>query len=210
MKLKKIASLALAGIMAVSMLAGCKDGGNSNSGSSSSNNTNPTNNFTTTVMAKASKATNDILAVSSDDTLDEAVAFSAENNVLTSQATTLATTGNTSGFVTVAEKVADDWEFIASSSYDVSDWTFTDGSHDEDETYWTLYYVAAPKTTDWIAGEIAGKLDDMVKTTGNMSAANCEYSVRVAVSDIESANSGSYDGYLIGVAITVDNTENNH
>ena len=27
MKLKKIASLALAGIMAVSMLAGCKDGG---------------------------------------------------------------------------------------------------------------------------------------------------------------------------------------
>ena len=28
MKLKKIASLALAGIMAVSMLAGCKDGGN--------------------------------------------------------------------------------------------------------------------------------------------------------------------------------------
>ena len=30
MKLKKIASLALAGIMAVSMLAGCKDGGNGN------------------------------------------------------------------------------------------------------------------------------------------------------------------------------------
>ena len=39
MKLKKIASLALAGIMAVSMLAGCKDGGNSNSGSSSSETT---------------------------------------------------------------------------------------------------------------------------------------------------------------------------
>ena len=37
MKLKKIASLALTGIMAVSMLAGCKDGGNSNSGSSSEN-----------------------------------------------------------------------------------------------------------------------------------------------------------------------------
>ena len=39
MKLKKIASLALAGIMAVSMLAGCKDGGNGNSGSSSSETT---------------------------------------------------------------------------------------------------------------------------------------------------------------------------
>ena len=34
MKLKKIASLALAGIMAVSMLAGCKDGGSSSSSSS--------------------------------------------------------------------------------------------------------------------------------------------------------------------------------
>ncbi|WP_144064141.1 hypothetical protein [Faecalibacterium sp. An58] len=39
MKLKKIASLALAGIMAVSMLAGCKDG--SSSSSSSSENTTP-------------------------------------------------------------------------------------------------------------------------------------------------------------------------
>ena len=39
MKLKKIASLALAGIMAVSMLAGCKDGGSSSS--SSSENTTP-------------------------------------------------------------------------------------------------------------------------------------------------------------------------
>ena len=35
MKLKKIASLALAGIMAVSMLAGCSTSGNGNSGSSS-------------------------------------------------------------------------------------------------------------------------------------------------------------------------------
>ena len=40
MKLKKIASLALAGIMAVSMLAGCKDGGNSSSSSSENTNTN--------------------------------------------------------------------------------------------------------------------------------------------------------------------------
>ena len=43
MKLKKIASLALAGIMAVSMLAGCKDG-NGNSGSSSEN-TNTTSGY---------------------------------------------------------------------------------------------------------------------------------------------------------------------
>ena len=54
MKLKKIASLALAGIMAVSMLAGCKDGGNSNSGSSSEN-TNTTSGYSAMLGQKAAE-----------------------------------------------------------------------------------------------------------------------------------------------------------
>ena len=54
MKLKKIASLALAGIMAVSMLAGCKDGGNGNSGSSSSEQTTATG-----IVATVDKAIKD-------------------------------------------------------------------------------------------------------------------------------------------------------
>ena len=53
MKLKKIASLALAGIMAVSMLAGCKDGGNSNSGSSSSENTGTASGYSAMLGQKA-------------------------------------------------------------------------------------------------------------------------------------------------------------
>ena len=55
MKLKKIASLALAGIMAVSMLAGCKDGGNSNSGSSSEN-TDTTSGYSAMLGEKAADA----------------------------------------------------------------------------------------------------------------------------------------------------------
>ena len=55
MKLKKIASLALAGIMAVSMLAGCKDAGNGNSGSSSEN-TNTTSGYSA-MLAKELKDT---------------------------------------------------------------------------------------------------------------------------------------------------------
>ena len=66
MKLKKIASLALAGIMAVSMLAGCKDGGNGNSGSSSSENTNTTSNVTESVLAKSLKLLR-TLTVNADD-----------------------------------------------------------------------------------------------------------------------------------------------
>ncbi len=61
MKLKKIASLALAGIMAVSMLTACGEGtGNGNSGSSSSEPTAPAG-YTATVYAELSKTTKDIL-----------------------------------------------------------------------------------------------------------------------------------------------------
>ena len=58
MKLKKIASLALAGIMAVSMLAGCKDGGNSNSGSSSEN-TNTASGYSAMLGQKAAETLSD-------------------------------------------------------------------------------------------------------------------------------------------------------
>ena len=56
MKLKKIASLALAGIMAVSMLAGCGEG-ISNSGSSSSETTNPSTGVSATLYKELSDAT---------------------------------------------------------------------------------------------------------------------------------------------------------
>ena len=58
MKLKKIASLALAGIMAVSMLAGCKDGGNGNSGSSSEN-TNTASGYSAMLGQKAAETLSD-------------------------------------------------------------------------------------------------------------------------------------------------------
>ena len=67
MKLKKIASLALAGIMAVSMLAGCKDGGNSNSGSSSEN-TSTASGYSAMLGQKAAETLN-------KNDLDEAFTF---------------------------------------------------------------------------------------------------------------------------------------
>ena len=68
MKLKKIASLALAGIMAVSMLAGCKDGNNNNGGASSSSE--PT---TTNVVTYA----NDVLSASEK----EVFTFTSSSNL---------------------------------------------------------------------------------------------------------------------------------
>ena len=99
-----------------------------------------------------------------------------------------------------------DWTYLASS---VENYVFTNGVNDEDETFWGLYIVTAPKTNDWILGEVADKLDQMVQNT-TMDGQNCEYSVRVATAEINGANSGDTDGYLVGIAITVDDTSNNH
>ena len=111
MKLKKIASLALAGIMAVSMLAGCKDGGNGNSGSSSSETTNTTSNVTASVLAKSSKAVNNVLTVNADDTLDEAVTFAAENAATAGNSSSLIKVGEVESFAVNALKIADEWDY---------------------------------------------------------------------------------------------------
>ena len=82
MKLKKIASLMLAGIMAVSMLAGCKDG------ASSSTPTNPIepvdNSFATDVNAELSDAYKGLLSFSSDSDLTAAVNKIAASTEFTS------------------------------------------------------------------------------------------------------------------------------
>ena len=78
MKLKKIASLALAGIMAVSMLAGCKDGGNGNSGSSSSENTNTVTGYSASVQAKLSNTAQKKVALSDSADLNSALQAAME------------------------------------------------------------------------------------------------------------------------------------
>ena len=80
MKLKKIASLAMAGVMAVSMLAGCN--GNSNNGNNGGNNNGPIEPVTSTVVDAVNNGqdpTNDVkvnFTVNSD--LDAALAKAIE------------------------------------------------------------------------------------------------------------------------------------
>ena len=76
MKLKKIASLMLAGIMAVSMLAGCKTGTpdpDDNGGASS----NTTSSFTQSVLSKTNAKTQAMLGASDNAKLDNAIAATA-------------------------------------------------------------------------------------------------------------------------------------
>ena len=76
MKLKKIASLALAGVMAVSMLAGCSGNGNTNGGNTSDDNTVVTPATTPVIDAvnNGQDATNDVkVTFTADSKLDAAL-----------------------------------------------------------------------------------------------------------------------------------------
>ncbi len=96
MKLKKIASLALAGIMAVSMLAGCGEG-ISNSGSSSSENTNTNTGYSAMLGEAVSDAVKNMDYVTFKDNAEDAAALrKALNNVGEGSINTIAGWGNLS------------------------------------------------------------------------------------------------------------------
>ena len=203
MKLKKIASLMLAGIMAVSMLAGCKTADNGNGGASSSEPT-TTSNFTDAVMAEASKATNDNLAVDSDDTLDKAIDWAAANNKYDTQKLDMTRLDKSSRLVIDANTVIDDMD-----NYDnvgVDEWNFADANTMKDRTMWVMYIVDNSRSDEWIAKEIAGYLDQV---SDDMVQDNCEYSIRVAKADVET-NKDFGGSVVVGVMITIDDTTNNH
>ena len=84
MKLKKIVSLALAGILAVSMLAGCKKGGDDNAASSQP--TNPvTSNAVTYANDKLSGNQKELFSFSTSTELDNALkAVATDSTVFTS------------------------------------------------------------------------------------------------------------------------------
>ena len=78
MKLNKLASLALAGLMAVSMLAGCKDN-TTGGGQGGEVEVTPSSNYTQTVMDKTNDVTKAIFTGVADSKLDNVVSYLAEN-----------------------------------------------------------------------------------------------------------------------------------
>ena len=88
MKLKKIASLALAGVMAVSMLAGCNNGGSSNSGNG---NTGVVTSSIVDAVNKGQSVVNDVkITFTADSDLDSALKRAAEKLGISATDTELA------------------------------------------------------------------------------------------------------------------------
>ncbi|OUQ33470.1 hypothetical protein [Faecalibacterium sp. An121] len=213
MKLKKIASLALAGIMAVSMLAGCKDGGNSNSGSSSSEPTASTG-YTASVLAKTNLA-KDFVDGKDDSKLDAMVSAIAEKKVSYTYGTGYSLNRLTDQNAwDMAEKLMTGAMTGASGMYGLeSHSALTDPAESNDGVYYALYYVENKYADDLIDSLVADKLDSIAKSVINSTNANVnntDYTVSVAKADMkisETASGTAKDGFvLVGIAVTTDYT----
>ena len=207
MKLKKIASLMLAGIMAVSMLAGC-NGGNASS-ETPNEPVSPSNGFTTTVLAKANDVTNTVLKASSNDRLDKAVAYAATNAYAK---------GNDA--LTYLDKNSE-WVSLSKNYMDVVGVDYIDNGHNDsfvnklnasndDLTVYGMFYVARTRSDEWIANEVAAKLDDIANRLDvDTSSYTYDYTVSVAKADSSNGSEAKResDSVVVGIAISVDVTK---
>ena len=217
MKLKKIASLALAGIMAVSMLAGCKDGGNGNSGSSSSENTNTSTGLSAEVLALT--ALSDWKNVKAEDNakLNDAIKAMAKTSAVNydkdikaarTGLVDLASSNELGQMWNQAEKI-----MAGATAENWGDLKATDGA--KSAVRYDIYYVSGALSDAVINGLIADKIDDIATNPAGIGVPNpgtgdtYEYTVSVAKADwlVGKEADSSKDGVLVGIAIALDYTE---
>ena len=218
MKLKKIASLMLAGVMAVSMLTACGDN-SSNNGGASSGDTTPSSSYTETVLKATNAATQTKLSASTNDKLDKAVAWAAQNdrgdNLGTT--TTLTSVPAAWGIKTLADvymtgsgqeySANEQWNFSAENALK---WNNNNPSFPY--TYWQMYYVSRTVADEYITNVMAEKLDTWAKTMENkgeeVKGATWDYTVSVSKADCAGKDLAdkSDDYVIIGVAITTNKT----
>ncbi|OUN39364.1 hypothetical protein B5G28_05910 [Faecalibacterium sp. An77] len=219
MKLKKIASLMLAGVMAVSMLAGCS-GNTTDNGGASSGDTTPSSSYTETVLKATNAATQTKLSINTNDKLDKAVAWTAQNhkgnganaNTLTVfPANDTAVTAWASRYMVGSQQTYSDvlngWNFSANN---VNQWA------SKPHTYWTMFYVSRSVSDEFITNEVAEMLDNWAKTMENkgeiVGSYTYDYTVSVSKADCAGADldTKNDDYVIVGVAVTGNRTENKY
>ena len=157
MKLKKIASLMLAGIMAVSMLAGCGEGTNGEKpGDQNEDKTPSINNASTVLYDGLNKEAQNRLTVVSNPDLDKALADGVETFISDSYVMTYFRNGGVDKFGT-----GDDlYKSVANAlDADVADLAFTDQNKD-DETSVVIFVVGGGVSEKNALNTIIDRLDN--------------------------------------------------
>ena len=208
MKLKKIASLALAGIMAVSMLAGCKDG------SSSSEPTNPV----VPTVSNVAGYMNQLLSASNWDKItfsDDATLRSAVNTValkadvvkpdMIASAYDANEEFNISGDSTITGKVIDEFQTGTFNSTTLSTWYGVDPQNNEKTEYYLIVdLVDGDKDEFAVASSIVNACGTTIaafpdKTT---SGANVVWDGSVAAVKVYNSKDATKSAWVVGVMFT--------
>ncbi len=208
MKLKKIVSLALAGILAVSMLTACGDKGSSSSNENNGNNA--TTSYTDTILAETKAATKLVLSTSSNDKLDKAVEYAAKNN-----------SGKAGNSFEWVDKSNGAYYTLANTVMAATDVSYTGNGNDqnlatsinalgEDGTVYTLYKVSRMVSDEFIENKLVDLVDNWASILNEDDAnTTYKYTIRIAKADSLAGKDAdrTKDTVVIGVAITVDQTK---
>ena len=224
MKLKKIASLALAGIMAVSMLAGCNEG-NGNSGSSSEN-TNQNTGYSAVLESYMPDDVKDMDYVTFQDNASDAAALQSATGYVTQRGLDVALNGAAHLTVTDAGTWSTDGhaEMMAAlkDAYDVKDNDFNldisfgtpwqSGAHVNRNLKDAAIFAAngsigvneaLDQIADMLDAYIAAMPENNADATGTWSY---NYVVSVSVVNKALTSYTTYNGSINYIAVTVTRT----
>ena len=225
MKLNKLASLALAGLMAVSMLAGCKDN-TAGGGQGGEVEVTPSSNYTQTVMDKTNDVTKAIFTGVADSKLDNVVKYTAANCVIKGSNTsssklellelsllgTIGTDGKVySAVVSEADAMMGDAVYMAYCEDHRDEYEKLIPGKAGTKTVYTLLRISRYFSDDKISTEVAQYLDEVAALVSNDLAASKnmdDYSYTVSVAEADSVvyNDANrvWDSVLIGVVWQVE------
>ena len=212
MKLKKIASLMLAGIMAVSMLAACGEA-SSNGGNGGTGDVTPTSTYTSTIMGKTAATTQAILKSGSNTKLDQAVAYTAANCKYVDEANELTACYNGSDFKKVAQEFMGDAVYTDKMNDSTPKTNFTKLWGTDDVTVYTLLSIKRSYNDEYINNRVVEFVNELgsilVDKTENASG-TYDYTINIAKADClenkKEANA-DVDDVIIGIAVTLDYTK---
>ena len=193
MKLNKVLALALSGVMAVSMLAGCSgnpgNGGQEGEGEGETNVTG----FAATVASKLDENKDNVTVTSSDaiDAALKAAMVKPDDNFITSNRTeaTLKAVGTTGPvYISLKDTLSDiTWSSKASfenASYDTAK---------EDANVAVVYYIGGDINSDRVAQLVADKIDDIKLPEHSEVKDDTYYSYDYTV-DVSCATATTKDG----------------
>ena len=209
MKLKKIASLALAGIMAVSMLAGCGEA------ASSSEPTTPPETVTgaaATINEELDKNARQISFTENNQVANWLTDYYSNNNVTFANANAAATdvaTGKVADNTSVANGVkallnAENYDFVASGNANVS---VLGTVNNKEITNVAVYVLNAEKLTESNALKLVGQyIDDLdLPEEGTGTAVEKNYTYSGTVAAIEASTKGETSSVWV-IAVTITQT----